>query len=156
MGKYYDFSRIVIICFVFGLLTGCDVRRTMGIESKPSDEFVVSPSQKELELPPHFQLLPPQSGGSGQVMPAASPPEEALPPKKPLTPSEQEVIRQLGPGLGLSDQSKMDEDALKEEGGSQKKGLLGIGTQNKPSRGEILDPQAEEKRLQTSAPPQKQ
>jgi len=154
--KFCNFGSIFIVaCLGLTLLSGCsDIRRTMGIESKPSDEFMVSPAQKELEVPPDFSLLPPQS--PSEAMPASSKgtvvqEEEALLKKKSLTASEKDVIKHLGPGLNLAGRAQLDEETLKEEAASKKQGPLGkaLGLKTKAAKGEVIDPEEEQKRLQT-------
>lgn len=135
-----------IVCLSLSLVSGCtDIRKTMGIESKPSDEFVVSPSQKKLEIPPNFELLPPQSGQEG-VAPAEPSKGEEVQDLKPLTASEKNLMKQLGAGLDLPGRTQMDEEATKEA--SKKEGFLGLGTSKKSAKGDVINPETEQTRLQ--------
>jgi hypothetical protein len=81
------------VVLAFGLLcsasalsmTGCtDVKRAIGLEQNPPDEFAVE-SRAPLEMPPDFDLRPPQPG--------ASRPQEKSPDKL-----ARQVIEQAGPG----------------------------------------------------------
>lgn len=154
LNTFYRSGRFGAVCLGLILISGCsDIRRTFGIENKPSDEFMVSPAQKELEVPPDFNLLPPQSPADAASARATqeitAQEEDGTLKKKSLTASEKEVLKQLGPGLSTSDRARMDEKALQEEASFKKKGPLGRSAKSKLPKGESLDPKEEQKKLQS-------
>jgi hypothetical protein len=55
---------VVCACVLLALLTGCDtIRRTLGVEKSPPDEFQVY-SRAPLEVPPDYGLRPPRPGAA--------------------------------------------------------------------------------------------
>lgn len=60
-------SRFITIAFVSGccLIQGCtSVKKTLGIDRPPPDEFSVTPSIQPLDMPPDFFALPPPVPGT--------------------------------------------------------------------------------------------
>jgi len=60
-------SRLAIISLLSGcvLLQGCgSVKKTLGIDRDPPDEFAVTPSIQPLDMPPDFFILPPPEPGT--------------------------------------------------------------------------------------------
>ncbi len=55
---------VACACLLLALLTGCDtIRRTLGVDKSPPDEFQVY-SRAPLEVPPDFGLRPPRPGAT--------------------------------------------------------------------------------------------
>jgi Protein of unknown function (DUF3035) len=130
-------------------LGGCaDIKKTMGLESKLPDEFLVSPYQHTLEIPPNFDLIPPKKGDAQGVDPF-HPKEDPLARPGPASAGERKMMRALGPGISPEGQDTLNELASEEKHQAHgKKGLLeDMLPGKKPKAGKVIDPVEEARRV---------
>jgi Protein of unknown function (DUF3035) len=85
-GAYRAFSAFAVLCSTGALLLqGCtDLKKAIGLEKSSPDEFAVE-SRAPLEMPPDFDLRPPQPGA-------------ARPQDKSSDQQARKLIEQAGPG----------------------------------------------------------
>ncbi|MGL5785117.1 MAG: DUF3035 domain-containing protein [Alphaproteobacteria bacterium] len=135
-------------------LGGCaDIKKKMGLESKLPDEFLVSPYQQALEIPPSFDLKPPQKGDARGVDPF-HPKEDLLARGGSTSSGEREMMRALGAGISPEEQTSLDQQASSEKHQSHgKKGLLeGMLPGKKQKTGKVIDPVEETRRAGQTTP----
>ncbi|MGL4371400.1 MAG: DUF3035 domain-containing protein [Alphaproteobacteria bacterium] len=138
----------------FSFLGGCtDIKKKMGLESKLPDEFLVSPYQQTLEIPPSFDLKPPQKGDARGVDPF-HPKEDLLSRGGAASSGEREMMRALGAGISPEEQASLNQQAYAEKHQSHgKKGLLeGMLPAQKQKVGNVIDPVEEARRAGKTAP----
>jgi len=156
MIQYTRVTSLVLISAGCLLLQGCDsVKRNLGIDRDPPDEFAVSPSAHTLEMPPEqlFELPQPSPG--------APRPQE-------VRAREERQAKLIGVRPGIKEKTSRGENTLLEKAGAQKnrdqvrqqvnQETLGETTQDKTvlqqlgiqkitPPGNVINPYAEKERL---------
>lgn len=130
------------------MLGGCsDLKKNLGLEREMPDEYNVSPYQKTLEIPPSYDLKPPKQGDASAVVPFKDNPHSKAPRGK-LSPAEQALMRDVGPGISPQDQMALDGEAVAEQDqADQKRGPLeGKFLSKKRKVGAVIDPLKEPSR----------
>ncbi|HUX80135.1 MAG TPA: DUF3035 domain-containing protein [Alphaproteobacteria bacterium] len=153
-------SRLVTIALLSGcfFLHGCgSVKKTLGIERDPPDEFSVAPSIQPLDMPPDFFSLPvPQPGaarpqdvkameakkqkliGSGTKEGIASSAEEAL-------------LEMAGAGEEQDDIRRQVDEESHIENAKGKPWLEQLGIKKTTLPGDVINPTEEKARLDNEA-----
>lgn len=143
---------LLALCLVF---SGCSsLKKTIGIDRDPPDEYGVTPSPKPLDMPPDFYHLPTPMPGAERPQDVAerlSQEEKFLgaPVVKtqPLSPGQSAVLDMCGVEKGQEKiRYKVDEEA-RMEGTKDKPILQRLGIQKEKLKGEAVDPYAESEEL---------
>lgn len=149
-----------IILFIVLIMSGCSgggIRKTLGVDKKAPDEFMVL-SRPPLSVPPEFNLDPPSDGDTKSRSTSLEAKEAIFSTSNTNTPKSEstgESIILNKAGADSTDQNIRDllkkdkEDAQKQEA---EKGYLdkivdpikGVFTTDKP---DVIDPEAEKERL---------
>lgn len=155
-------SRLVVISLLSGcvLLQGCSsVKKTLGIERDPPDEFAVTPSILPLDMPPDFFTLPPPEPGAPrpQDMRERTAKNEKLlgstPHKGTLSPAQKALLEMAGAKEGQDKiRSEVDtESRIESVKGKPILEKLGI---KKTKPGDTINPYEEAVELQKKGIPQ--
>lgn len=152
-------SRLVTIALLSGcfFLHGCgSVKKTLGIERDPPDEFSVDPSIQSLDMPPDFFSLPMPEPGAPRPQDAR---EMAAKKEKLLgaapragegtaSPAQKALLEMAGAEKEQDDiRRKVDEESHIENA-KGKPWLEQLGIKNTTPSGEVINPREETIELQ--------
>lgn len=166
-------SRFALIALLSSccLLQACgSVKKTLGIDRAPPDEFAVTPTMQPLDVPPEFFVVPQSDLVLPQPDPGAPRPQDikALEEKrnqvlgiKPqnhkASKGEQNILQQAGAEPGQKELRKeIDEESRIEEAKGGHSVLQSLGIKKKQLPGEVVNPYEEAAELQKKGIPQNQ
>ncbi|MBS0271953.1 MAG: DUF3035 domain-containing protein [Proteobacteria bacterium] len=149
-------SRLMTIALLSGciFMQGCSsVKKTLGIDRDPPDEFAVTPSNQPLDMPPDFFVLPKPAPGipRPQDVKAATAKQEKILGKTSqngnISSGQQALLEMAGAEQGQDDiRLKIDEEShIQHAKGNSILQQLGIKKRN---TGEAIDPYEESLELQ--------
>lgn len=143
---------LLALCLLF---SGCSsLKKTIGIDRDPPDEYRVTPSPQPLEMPPDFHVLPtPMPGAERPQDVAVRQTQEAqflgapVVETQPLSPAQSAVLDMCGVEKGQENiRYEVDREA-RIEGTKDKPILQRLGIQSEKPKGEAVDPYAESEEL---------
>ena len=155
-------SRLVTLAILSGcfLLEGCNsVKKTLGIDRYPPDEFSVTPSNPPLDMPPDFFALPPPQPGVArpqEVREMDARKEKLLGSgagKGTVSPGQKALLEIAGAESEPDIRRQVDEESHIESA-KGKPWLEQLGLHK--SKTEVVDPHAETVKLQGQGIPQNQ
>ncbi|MDI9637195.1 DUF3035 domain-containing protein [Kamptonema cortianum] len=162
-------SRFTLIALLSGccLLQACgSVKKTLGIDRAPPDEFAVTPTDLPLEMPPEILALPelpkPDPGAPRpQDIKALEEKRNQVLGIKPqnhkASKGEQNILQQAGAEPGQKELRKeIDEESRIEEAKGSHSVLQSLGIKKKKLPGEVVNPYEEAAELQKKGIPQNQ
>lgn len=137
------------------ILQGCtSVKKTLGIERDPPDEFSVTPSMQPLDMPPDFFVLP-------EPCPGAPRPQDtkALQSKKEkllgaplktgqITPGQSALLEKAGANPGQENIRAQIDSESRIESSKDKNILQQLGLQKNKPAGETINAYEEARKLQ--------
>jgi len=133
---------LALVCLMLG---GCsDLKKNLGLTREMPNEFMVSPYQQQLEIPPSYDLKPPRKGDASTSAPFRENPYSTGKHVK-LSPSEKALMRDLGPGISPKEERGLDDEAIAEQHALERnKGPLeGKVVPYKRQPGHVIDPRIE-------------
>lgn len=145
-------SRLITLCFLSAILFlhGChSVKKTLGIERDPPDEFAVTPSNQPLDMPPDFFTLPepnpgkprPQDEREAQARNAKL--LGANPTEGSLSPGQKALLEMAGTEEGQDQiRGEIDKES-RIESTKGKPVLQRLGLQKEKAVGEVINPYEE-------------
>lgn len=159
-------SRFTLIALLSGccLLQACgSVKKNLGIDREPPDEFAVTPTMQPLDMPPDFFILPKPDPGAPrpQDMKALEEKRNQLLGVKPqnhkASEGEKNILQLAGAEPGQKELRKeIDEESRIEEAKKGPSVLQSLGIKKKQLPGEVVNPHEEAAELQKKGIPQNQ
>ena len=158
--KYYNMQSISRISIAIGffcaclVLQGCNsVKKTLGIDRDPPNEYVVTPSAQPLEMPPDFSCLP-------TPMPGMERPQERIARqsqeekflgsprvKEPLSPGQKALLMQSGAQPNQDDIRYAVDKEARMEVKKDKTVVEHLGIKKEKPKGEAVNPYEEAEKL---------
>ncbi|MBX9621013.1 MAG: DUF3035 domain-containing protein [Alphaproteobacteria bacterium] len=159
-------SRFTLIALLSGccLLQACgSVKKTLGIDRDPPDEFAVTPTMQPLDMPPDFFVLPQPDPGAPRPQDIKALEEKRnqvlgiKPQNHKASKGEQTILQQAGAESGEKELRKeIDEESRIEEAKKGHSVLQSLGIKKKQLPGEVVNPYEEAAELQKKGIPQNQ
>lgn len=162
-------SRFTLIALLSGccFLQACgSVKKTLGIDRAPPDEFAVTPTDLPLEMPPEILTLPelpkpdPGAPRPQDIKALEEKRNQVLgikPQKQKSSEGEQNILQLAGAEPGQKELRKeIDEESRIEEAKKGHSVLQSLGIKKKQLPGEVVNPYEEAAELQKKGIPQNQ
>ncbi|MBX9786832.1 MAG: DUF3035 domain-containing protein [Alphaproteobacteria bacterium] len=157
-------SRLILITLLAGccLLQACgSVKKSLGIDRDPPDEFAVTPTMEPLDMPPDFFVLPKPDPGAPRPQDIRALEEkrnQVLGIKQQnqmATEGEQNILQLAGAEPGQKELRKeIDAESRIEEAKKGHSVLQSLGIKKKQLPGEVVNPYEEAAKLQEKGIPQ--
>jgi hypothetical protein len=157
-------SRFTLIALLSGccLLQACgSVKKTLGIDRDPPDEFAVTPTMQPLDMPPDFFVLPQPDPGAPRPQDIKALEEKRnqvlgiKPQNQKASAGEQNILQMAGAESGQSKLRKeIDEESRIEEAKTGHSVLQSLGIKKKQLPGDVVNPYEEAAELQKKGIPQ--
>jgi hypothetical protein len=157
-------SRFTLIALLSGccLLQACgSVKKTLGIDRAPPDEFAVTPTMEPLDMPPDFFILPQPDPGAPRPQDIKALEEKRnqvlgiKPQNQMATEGEQNILQLAGAEPGQKELRKeIDAESRIEEAKGGHSVLQSLGIKKKQLPGEVVNPYEEAAELQKKGIPQ--
>lgn len=148
-----------LLCICLSL-QGCQsVKKTLGIDRTPPNEYVVTPSVEALEMPPDFSCLPtPMPGCARPQDEAARQSQEekflgAPKPQESFSPGQAALLEQCGAQRNQPDVRHEINTEAQMEKTKEKTIVERLGIKKGQPKGEALNPYKEKKELKTKGIP---
>lgn len=153
--------RLPLIALLSGccLLQACgSVKKTLGIDRDPPDEFAVTPSEQPLDMPPDFFTLPTPDPGAPRPQDVKALEEKraqvlGVKPQKGSGSEGEQTILQMSGTEEVQKESKdvrraIDEESRIEHAKSGTSVLETLGVKKKKPAGDVIDPYKEAAELE--------